>query len=157
MAYKMILNKEKFLKTEFGGGLQECIAAWDMYLTKLSGLNYQPSGEYAEMRKGATWCQAQWEVYKAAMKQFYSIEYNFTRTDNYYGVCTEDETDWLFKCYRSERQYYRVFLKEPTCVSGPFTAAKIAKLDEESDADLFGIFTADEYKATFGLEVAMQL
>lgn len=49
MAYKMILNKEKFLKTEFGGGLQECIAAWDMYLTKLSGLNYQPSGEYAEM------------------------------------------------------------------------------------------------------------
>ena len=42
MAYKMILNKEKFLKTEFGGGLQECIAAWDMYLTKLSGLNYQP-------------------------------------------------------------------------------------------------------------------
>lgn len=87
MAYKMILNKEKFLKTEFGTGLQECIAAWDMYLTKLSGLNYQPSGEYAEMRKGATWCQAQWEVYKAAMKQFYSIEYNFTRTDNYYGVC----------------------------------------------------------------------
>lgn len=56
MAYKMILNKEKFLKTEFGTGLQECIAAWDMYLTKLSGLNYQPSGEYAEMRKGATWC-----------------------------------------------------------------------------------------------------
>lgn len=91
------------------------------------------------------------------MKQFYSIEYNFTRTDNYYGVCTEDETDWLFKCYRSERQYYRVFLKEPTCVSGPFTAAKIAKMDEESDADLFGVFTADEYKTTFGLEVAMQL
>lgn len=111
MAYKMILNKEKFLKTEFGTGLQECIAAWDMYLTKLSGLNYQPSGEYAEMRKGATWCQAQWEVYKAAMKQFYSIEYNFTRTDNYYGVCTEDETDWLFKCYHSERQYYRVFFE----------------------------------------------
>lgn len=78
MAYKMILNKEKFLKTEFGTGLQECIAAWDMYLTKLSGLNYQPSGEYA-------------------------------------------------------------------------------KLDEESDADLFGVFTADEYKTTFGLEVAMQL
>ena len=109
------------------------------------------------MRKGATWCQAQWEVYKAAMKQFYSIEYNFTRLIIIMAFVTEDETDWLFKCYRSERQYYRVFLKEPTCVSGPFTAAKIAKMDEESDADLFGVFTADEYKTTFGLEVAMQL
>jgi len=66
-------------KTEFGTGLQECIAAWDMYLTKLSGLNYQPSGEYAEMRKGATWCQAQWEVFQTVMRQFYNIEYHFSR------------------------------------------------------------------------------
>ena len=100
MAYKMMLNKEKFLKTEFGGNLQECIASWDMYLTRLSGMHYQPTGDYHELRRGATWCQAQWEVYKLALKQFYSIEYNFTRTDEYYGVCTEDE-DFLFKVERN--------------------------------------------------------
>lgn len=36
-------------------------------------------------------------------------------------------------------------------------SSREAKLDEESDADLFGVFTADEYKTTFGLEVARQL
>lgn len=156
MAYKMILNKEKFLKTEFGAKLQSCIESWDMYLTRLAGRRYAPTGEYSEMQAGATYCQAQWEVYKLAMQQFYSIDYNFTRTDNYYGVCTEDE-DFLFKRYRTERQYYRVFLKDPTCVSGPFNAEHIAKMDDGPDADLFGVFTAEEYKEQYGMEVSMQL
>ena len=34
------------------------------------------------------------------MRQFYNIEYHFSRTDEYFGVCTEDETDWLFKVER---------------------------------------------------------
>lgn len=46
----MKMNKEKFLKTELGGSLQECITAWDKWL------------EIGD-RKAALWCQAQWEVY----------------------------------------------------------------------------------------------
>lgn len=42
-------------------------------------------------------CPAQWEVYKMAVRQFYGIEYCFTRTNEYFGVCSEDETNWLFK------------------------------------------------------------
>jgi len=34
------------------------------------------------------------------IKQFYGIEYDFTRTDEYFGIVTEDETDWLFKIER---------------------------------------------------------
>ena len=83
----MKMNKEKFLKTELGSGLQECITAWDHWL------------EVGD-RKAAYWCQAQWEVYKMAVRQFYGIEYCFSRTDEYFGVCTEDETDWLFKVER---------------------------------------------------------
>ena len=83
----MKFNKQKFLITELGGSLQECITAWDKWL------------EIGD-RKAALWCQAQWEVYKMALRQFYGIEYFFTRTDEYFGVCTEDETDWLFKVER---------------------------------------------------------
>ena len=164
MAYKMMLNKEKFLKTEFGGNLQECIASWDMYLTKLSEMNYQPSGNYQELRSGAIWCQAQWEVYKMALMQFYSIEYNFTRTDEYYGICENDGETFLFKVERnlcSDKKngadLYRVFLKEPTCVSGPFTHAQVRELSKEPDADLFSFFTSDEYKQSYGMEVEKQL
>lgn len=80
-------EKLYFLSSELGSSLQECITAWDKWL------------EIGD-RKAALWCQAQWEVYKMALKQFYGIEYFFTRTDEYFGVCTEDETDWLFKVER---------------------------------------------------------
>ena len=83
----MKFNKQKFLITELGGSLQECITAWDKWL------------EIGD-RKAALWCQAQWEVYKMALRQFYGIEYFFTRTVEYFGVCTWDETDWLFKVER---------------------------------------------------------
>lgn len=84
---KMKLNKEKFLKTELGSSLKECIAAWDKWLE-------------IKDEKAAYWCQAQWEVYKMAIRQFYGIEYYFSRTDEYFGICTEDESDWLFKMER---------------------------------------------------------
>lgn len=33
--------------------------------------------------------------------QFFGIEYNFTRTDEYFGLVTEDEENWLFKIERA--------------------------------------------------------
>ena len=81
MAKKM--NKERFLRTEFGSALQECTTAWDKWL------------EIGD-RKAAYWCQAQWEVYQMALRQFYGIECHFTRTNEYFGVVMANE-DWLFK------------------------------------------------------------
>lgn len=83
----MKLNKEKFLKTELGASLVECITVWDKWLE---------TGD----RQAASWCQAQWDVYKMTIRQFYGIEYHFTRTDEYFGLVTEDETDWLFRAER---------------------------------------------------------
>lgn len=82
------MNKENFLKSELGSHMKACVTAWD---------NWVSMGE----KKAATWCQAQWEVYQMAIKQFYGVEYHFTRTDEYFGVVTEDESDWLFKVERS--------------------------------------------------------
>ena len=59
-----------------------------------------------EDRKAALWCQAQWEVYQMALRQFYGIECHLTRTDEYFGVVTEDESDWLFKVERQEVKIY---------------------------------------------------
>ena len=83
----MKMNKEQFLKTEFGGELESTITAWDDALSR--------NREDKEVLRTLAWCQAQWEVYRMAIKHFYGVEYHFTRTDEYYGLCTEDESDWL--------------------------------------------------------------
>ena len=88
----MKLNKEKFLKTELGGNLQECITAWDHWLSEIGKIQETHIDEnYCASRKAADWCQAQWEVYQIMFRQLYSIDYHFSRTDEYFGVCTEDE------------------------------------------------------------------
>lgn len=92
------MNKEKFLKTEFGAELDSCVKSWDKALDNCRTFS-QETEEYKRERKAADWCQAQWEVYQKAIKQFYGIEYHFTRTDEYFGVVTEDD-DWLIKIER---------------------------------------------------------
>ena len=41
----MKLNKEKFLKSELGGNLQECVTAWDHWLTELRKFNIDTVGQ----------------------------------------------------------------------------------------------------------------
>lgn len=96
----MKLNKEKFLKTEVGAELKCCIISWDKALDACR-VNEYYTEEYKRERKVADWCQAQWEVYKMVLLQFFGIEYNFTRTDSYFGLVTADEENWLFKIERA--------------------------------------------------------
>lgn len=93
----MKLNKEQFLKTEFGSELECTITAWNQALEK-----HNRTGEDKDILRTLAWCQAQWEVYRMAIKHFYGVEYHFTRTDEYYGLCTEDESDWLMKVDREQ-------------------------------------------------------
>ena len=87
------------MKTEFGSELEDTITAWDKALEAQWFHGYD-SEEYKRGMQSALWCQAQWEVYKLALKQFYGVEYCFSRTDEYYGLCTEDESDWLMRVDR---------------------------------------------------------
>lgn len=98
----MKMNKEKFLKTELGSSMIECVKAWDHWLTesKRYAHDLMTNREYKSAKEAATRCQAQWKVYQMAVRQFYGIEYYFTRTDEYFGICTEDEADWLLKVER---------------------------------------------------------
>lgn len=96
---RMKLNKDKFMKTEAGSSMVECVTAWDKALTEQNRYTWE-SREHKRARRAAEWCQAQWEVYQMMMRQFYGIEYHFSRTDEYFGICTENEADWLLKVER---------------------------------------------------------
>ena len=96
----MKLNKEKFLKTKVGTELECCIISWDKALDSCR-VNEYYTEEYKRERKVADWCQAQWEVYKMVLLQFFGVEYCFTRTDEYFGLVTSDEENWLFKIERA--------------------------------------------------------
>lgn len=98
----MKMNKEKFLKTEFGSSLVECVIAWDYWIGKRS-IGSVCDENQRKIREAANVCQGQWEVYQKAIRQFYGIEYHFSRTDEYFGIVTEDETDWLIKIKRSKK------------------------------------------------------
>lgn len=93
----MKLNKENFLKTELGAGLKNTIEALDVYLEDKSKLSqWQDQDKYNALQKDIDLLFAEWRVYQLAVKQFFGIEYHFSRADDYFGLCTKDETDWLF-------------------------------------------------------------
>ena len=105
----MKLNIKKFMMTEMGGELEETIKAWDQALEERrkatpgigdpdQGIGF---GYWDRTRKS---CQDRWEVFKLAIRQFYGIEFNFTRTDEYFGICNDDETIWLMKENREEER-----------------------------------------------------
>lgn len=96
---KLIFNKEKFLKTDFGKALKECAVHLDSVVAGL--WNYlMDSDERLKMQRQLDLRLAQWDVYQAAMQQFYGLKLCFMRTDKYFGVCTEDEAFWLFRTER---------------------------------------------------------
>ena len=102
----MKLNKEKFLKTEVGAELKNCIRVWDNAIDELRKVT--PGWGDPDAGLGFSYwdntcrcCQAQWEVYKMVLLQFFGVEYCFTRTDEYFGLVTSDEENWLFKIERA--------------------------------------------------------
>lgn len=103
----MRMNKEKFLKTEFGAELKATIEALMFYINEQSKISrYGDPDEFGRLQKDIDKLFTQWSVYQLAVKQFYGIQYHFTLTDEYFAVVNSDETDWLFKSTRggSERQ-----------------------------------------------------
>lgn len=92
----MKMNKRNFLKSEFGTELESTIRALNFYLNEMEYIPINDTINRKELNTDIQSLFAQWEVYKLALKQFYGIEYSFTRTDDYYGICTGDE-DFLFQ------------------------------------------------------------
>lgn len=93
----MKMNKDKFLKTELGSELEENIRALNYYLNEIKRVSqFENLEDYQALDKDIQTLFSKWYVFQLAIKQFYGVEYNFTRTDEYYGICTNEE-DFLFK------------------------------------------------------------
>lgn len=91
----MKLNIKKFMITEMGGELEETIKAWDQALEErrkaTPGIGDPDQGlGFGYWDRTCKSCQDRWEVFKLAIRQFYGIEFNFTRTDEYFGICNDD-------------------------------------------------------------------
>ena len=98
-----------FMKTEMGGELEETIRTWDKAIDErrkaTPGIGNPDQGlGFKYWDNTCRSCQDRWEVFKLAIKQFYGIEFFFTRTDEYFGVCSEDESIWLMKEGREENE-----------------------------------------------------
>lgn len=93
------MTKQKFLRTETGTNMRACIQLLDEALEKRSDRRFGTI-EYEYHSGTIRYHMAQWEVYKILLRELFGREYCFSRTDEYFGVCTEDERDWLFKVER---------------------------------------------------------
>lgn len=81
----MKLNKEKFMKTEMGGELEETIRTWDKAIDErrkaTPGIGNPDQGlGFKYWDNTCRSCQDRWEVFKLAIKQFYPPCLNTTAT-----------------------------------------------------------------------------
>lgn len=98
------MTREEILKTEFGIKLTTLAMELDMAMQQRAKLNMWVDLERAkgldrEIRK----MLAQLDIFKLALKSFADLDLNFTRTDEYYGLCTEDESYFLIKTERRSK------------------------------------------------------
>lgn len=101
----MKLVKARFESTEFGGQMVETVKAIDFYLEDRSRTSqWREPEKYEGLTKDIDRLFAQFEIFKLAVKQFYGVEYHLTRTDDYFGCCTEDGEDFLFRFEREKRR-----------------------------------------------------
>lgn len=89
---KLKLDKEEFMESDLGKELINCLTRLDEALDKRRDEIIISS------------FLARWEVYQMIFRQYYGMEYCFTRTDEYYGVVTEDEKDWLFRVLKKSSE-----------------------------------------------------
>ena len=109
----MKLVKARFESTEFGGQMVEIVKAIDFYLEEKSHTNqWEEPEKYKRLRKNIDRSFAQFEIFKLAVKQFYGVEYHLTRTDDYFGCCTEDGEDFLFRFERERKASGKELLKK---------------------------------------------
>ncbi len=89
------MNKKEFLDTELGRSLKRCIQEWDKAIIRRGSTRY-----FDQWDSICVQCRKKWEVFKMTLEQFYGVSYHFIRTNEYFGLVTEDELDWLIKVER---------------------------------------------------------
>lgn len=85
------LYVNKFLETDLGKVMVVVIHDWENAI--------QEEDEHLQ-----DICYGKWSIIQIALRQLYGKEFYFSRTDDYYGVTTEDEKIWLIKEYYEKEE-----------------------------------------------------
>jgi hypothetical protein len=98
----MYKSKEEFLKSVFADNLICFSRDYDNIIEKLKKYNstLEEQEEYTLWAFREHTRQAQWIVYSQALEYILGKEYFFKRGNDYFGIATKDEKDWLFKIKR---------------------------------------------------------
>lgn len=95
----MKLDKDEFLKTELGKKVLETIEALDFYKTDLTNC--------IRVQCDTTMCRLElkeiyqeWLFLRQEIRDLFGVNYLYARNSKYYGLCTKDGSDWLFKVNR---------------------------------------------------------
>lgn len=99
----MKMNEKQFFKTEFGGELESTVKALDIALEEKRKHEIF-SEEWRREQKAIHELTVRLDVYKQGLRTFYGLDVCFTRTDEYFGLCTEDESYFLMKVQRGEQE-----------------------------------------------------
>ena len=102
------LVPEEFRKTPIGEELHKIVNTWDIAIENrwqaLRGVERYPGAERLpdakDWEQACAGCQERWEVMKIVLREIYGVEFCFTRTEQYAGVCDETETVWLVQKFR---------------------------------------------------------
>lgn len=96
----MKMNTTEFFKTEFGAELECTVKALDINLEEKAKINCTDIKELRKKQEAINELFARLDVYKQGLRTFYNLDLHFTRTDEYFGLCTEDESFHLMKIER---------------------------------------------------------
>ena len=96
----MQMNTTEFFKTEFGAELECTVKALDINLEEKAKISYADTTELKKKQETINELFARLDVYKQGLRTFYNLDVCFTRTDEYFGLCTEDESFYLMKVER---------------------------------------------------------
>lgn len=97
----MKLNKDEFLKTEFGEQFKYTVGSLhDLYEKRAECANLEDWEEVQSCCYRINELRTGLGVFMLALKQFYGIKYRVRETAYHYGLCTTNGSDWLFKVNR---------------------------------------------------------
>lgn len=97
----MELDKEWLLGSVFGINMCDHVKFLDDALIRKSKC-IQYSDDWFKEDMAVERNLAAWDMARLALLTMYGISYNFTRTSDYYGICTDDGSDWLYRVERDD-------------------------------------------------------